>query len=54
MSIPNEMKQNDGNSLEKAVGENANPFLENEATPAPVISEKSSPYTTWFKTHFCV
>ncbi|HEX5023990.1 MAG TPA: glycoside hydrolase family 95 protein [Agriterribacter sp.] len=39
--IPNEMNQNNGNSLKKAVGENTNPFYVNEATPAPVISEKA-------------
>jgi alpha-L-fucosidase 2 len=40
--VPNQMKLSNGRGLQKAVGENTNPFYQTEKTATPVISPKAT------------
>jgi alpha-L-fucosidase 2 len=42
LRVPNEMKLSDGNTLQKASGENTNLFYQTEKTATPIISDKAT------------
>jgi alpha-L-fucosidase 2 len=42
LRVPNEMKSSDGNTLQKASGENTNVFYQTEKTAEPIISDKAT------------